>query len=136
VGDLTIAARLWEADQLRTQASVAAVFPTDRRARGAPVPPHFHQTGRRVPPNHEKRGGVARPALSERGPLGHTPVTIARDRIWRMSQRSLAVVRRRSGPRHVLESRGWLSAFICVICGFSVCGRLCVSLCVLCASVV
>ena len=64
----------------------------------------------------------------ERRPLGHTPVTIAGDRNWSMSQRSPAVVRRRPGPRYVLESRMRPSAFICVICGFSV-GGLC-ALCV------
>jgi hypothetical protein len=43
VADLKIADRRWEARQLRTQASVAAAFPTGRRASGASVPPFIRR---------------------------------------------------------------------------------------------
>ena len=118
VGDLSITAHRWEARQLRMQASVVAALPAGRRAWGASVPPHFDQRGRASPPNHEMKGRSGEAcALRERGPLGRDIATNARVRSDDSVQRPPAVVRRRPGTRHVLDSREWPSVCICVICG-------------------
>jgi len=96
------------------------MLPTGRRARCASVPPRLSPIWKGGPPcpTNQSRREVARSALPERRPLEGTPVTIACDRNWGSFQRSLAVVRRRPGPRHVLNPRGfsaplrWLRVFV------------------------
>jgi len=118
-GDLTIAAHRWEARLLRTRAFVAAVLPTGRRAQGASVPPRHSPVSNRIRFSHHQRmrSGEAC-ALRERRPLGRDIAPDACVRSDCPAQRSPVVVRRRTGPRYVLESHMRPSAFICVICGF------------------
>jgi len=119
IGDLTIAAHRWNARLLRTQAFVAAMLPTGRRARGASVPPHpFHQLW------------MARPALSRAQAAGQD-IRDGRSRPERLS--GPAVPDRRSTTAGTSPRVRVSRTAICVIC--VICGQIAMALCALCASV-
>ena len=104
IGDLTIAGHRWKARLLRTQAFVAAMLPTGRRALGASVPPHPSPVWKRW---HRPSTNCGWRGLrsTERRPLDRATATNACVRSDGPVQRSPTVVRRRPGPRREVESR-------------------------------
>ena len=117
-GDLTIADHRVEARQLRTQASVVAVLPPGRRARGASIPPHSSPVwkGGAVHPatEDEEWRGLRSQRAQAAGP-GHRD-----DRSRSERWHDPAVPGRRStsaGTSPRARVSGAVICVICVICG-------------------
>jgi len=121
VGDLAIAAHRCEARQLRTQASVVAILPPGRRARGASVPPYLDEGIFRSTTGQDERRGL-RSSRAQTGGQGNGDECSHSETL---SCPPGPGRRPTAGTSPVLKL-GWgffappiVSAFICVICGFS-----------------
>jgi len=120
VDDLAIAAHRCEARQLRTQASVVAILPPGRRARGASVPPRLEGVAA-IRQQPGTGGEVCAPQSAGRR-IGPSRRTLA----FGATVRSGGPGRRPTVGTSPVLKLGWgfsappiVSAFICVICGFS-----------------